>query len=78
VPRTASAGGLFHPLPEKRPQLSQGATQTGANITRQGCFPFLRAVLGGTPASFALAGFFTLIFYAGCVHYGTEPAASAY
>jgi hypothetical protein len=51
---------------------------TGANITRQGCFPFLRAALEGMPAGFALAGFFVLIFYAGCVHYGTEPAASAY
>jgi hypothetical protein len=49
--KAASAGGLFHPLPEKRPQPSQklgpsfqcarsGATMTGANITRQGCFRF--------------------------------------
>jgi len=66
--KAASAGGVFHPLPEKRPQPSQklgppfqcarsGATMTGANITRQGCFPFLRAALEGTPAGFALAGF---------------------
>jgi hypothetical protein len=58
--KATSAGGLFRPLPEKRPQPSQGATKTGANITRQGCFPFLRAAVEGTPAGFALAGFLFL------------------
>jgi hypothetical protein len=66
--KATSAGGLFRPLPEKRPQPSQKLGPSfqmrqvrGDDDRRQyhgqGCFPFLRAALEGTPAGFALAGF---------------------